>query len=333
MNKSMLLNSLLSYTFFVMETILYLLTLFAFLAIGMISAKLIIPGNWNQLVDKLLNLSLYLLLFFMGVRTGLIEDINQKLSMIGGLALVFAVLTTFGSIFVVLLLKRIFHHEPVETPSLHLEEEVDTPKVKEFLAHFRDPLQLFLCVVAGALLSYFTPLFFWFSDSVTNIMLYLLLFFVGVQMVQNNTDVIGVLKDPISILLPLATVIGTLLASSIIPIFTDIKLFEALAIGSGLGWYSLSGVLITELGDPVLGSVAFLSNLFRESIAFLLIPLLASYHRPHAAISIAGATSMDVTLPIIEKSNGTAYVPLSIAHGVILTLIIPFLVPFFYAFG
>ncbi len=286
-----------------------------------------------MLVDKLLNISLYLLLFFMGVRTGLIDDIAEKLSLIGGLALFFAVLTTFGSVFVVLILKKIFHHEQIETPNMPVKEKENSSNIKELLSHFKDPLQLFLCVVTGALLAYYTPLFSWFSDSVTNILLYMLLFFVGVQMVQNNTDVISVLKNPISILLPLATLIGTLLASSLIPIFTDIKMFEALAIGSGLGWYSLSGVLITELGDPVLGSIAFLSNLFRESIAFLMIPLLASYYKPHASISIAGATSMDVTLPIIEKSNGTAYVPLSIAHGVILTLIIPFLVPFFYAFG
>ena len=316
-----------------MGTIWYLLTLFAFLAAGMVSARLVISARWSPAVDRLLTLSLYLLLFFMGVRTGLIDDIEQKLSMIGGLALLFAALTAFGSVFVVLLLKRLFHHEQAAGQEGTLKGDGGGRTAGSFLSHFKDPLQLFLCVAAGALLAYFTPVFSWFTDSITNIMLYLLLFFVGVQMVQNNTDVLGVLKDPVSILLPAATVVGTLAGSSLIPLFTELRMYEALAIGSGFGWYSLSGVLITELGDPVLGSVAFLSNLFRESIAFLMIPLLASYNKRHAAISIAGATSMDVTLPIIEKCDGTGYVPLSIAHGVILTLIVPFLVPFLYAFG
>jgi uncharacterized membrane protein YbjE (DUF340 family) len=87
------------------------------------------------------------------------------------------------------------------------------------------------------------------------------------------------------------------------------------------------------LGDPILGSVAFLSNLFRESIAFLSVPFLASFAQKRAGISVCGATSMDVTLPIVEKNCGPEYVPLSLAHGIILTLIVPFLVPFFYSFA
>jgi len=152
-------------------------------------------------------------------------------------------------------------------------------------------------------------------------------------MVQGKTDLISVLKNPISLALPLLTIFGTLLGSSIIPLFFDIDLSEALAVGAGFGWYSLSGVLISDLGDPVLGSIAFLSNLFRESAAFLLIPLLAGFGKQRAAISVCGATSMDVTLPMVEKFCGVDYVPLSLAHGILLTLVVPFLVPILYASG
>ncbi|MCF7940270.1 MAG: lysine exporter LysO family protein [Spirochaetia bacterium] len=323
-----------------METIIYLLTLFAFLAAGMLSARIIIPRTWTSLVNRALSLCLYLLLFFMGVRTGLIEDITEKLSMIGELAFLFAAVTVAGSAFTVILLGFLVRTGEKEGPVPALAAGASAPEPvvpgpvpasAGILGHLKEPLRLLLCVVAGAVLALLTPLFSWFNDSITNTTLYVLLFLVGVQMIQSNTDMISVFKNPISILLPIGTVAGSLVASCLIPLVSEVSLFESLSIASGFGWYSLSGVLIAELGDPILGSVAFLSNLFRESIAFLMIPLLASYGKKHAAISVGGATSMDVTLPIIEKSCGAAFVPLSLAHGILLTLIVPFLVPLFYA--
>jgi len=323
-----------------MGTITYLLVLFMCLTAGMVAARWVIPDVWAPAVDKTLGVCLYLLLFFMGVRTGLIDDISSKLSMIGVLALLFALSSAAGSAFVVILLgeaiRRKARQQSAETPRLTGQEEPsgdDGTSLSGAFPHLREPLRLLLAVLLGSLLAALTPMFSWFSDSVTNVLLYTLLFLVGIQMVQSDTDMIRVFRDPMSIILPVGTVVGTLCASCIIPLFTDIDLFESLAIASGFGWYSLSGVLITELGDPVLGSVAFLSNLFRESIAFFTIPLLAGYGRPHAAISVCGATSMDVTLPSIERSCGAAYVPLSIAHGVLLTLVVPFLVPLFYVWA
>lgn len=315
-------------TFNGMDTLLYLLVLFAFLTAGMITAKTVIPRSWSGAVDNLLSLCLYLLLFFMGVRTGLIEDIAEKLTMIGSLALLFAALNAAGSAVMVILLGYLVRHRSIDVSEERLQESGEK---NSLLSHLKEPAKLLLCVISGALLAAFTPLFSWFSDSVADILLYLLLYFVGVQMYQSDTDVIGVFKDPRSLLLPLGTITGTLLSSLLVPLFVDIQIFESLAISSGFGWYSLSGVLISELGDPVLGSVAFLSNLFRESIAFLVIPLLAGFGKEYAAISVGGATSMDVTLPIVEKSCGTSYVPLSLAHGILLTLVVPFLVPLFYA--
>jgi len=60
---------------------------------------------------------------------------------------------------------------------------------------------------------------------------------------------------------------------------------------------------------------------------------LAGFGKQRAAISVCGATSMDVTLPMVEKFCGVDYVPLSLAHGILLTLVVPFLVPILYASG
>jgi uncharacterized membrane protein YbjE (DUF340 family) len=186
-------------------------------------------------------------------------------------------------------------------------------------------------VVAGIVLSSLTDLFVWYDSSMITIVLYILLFLVGMQMVQHEVDLLSLVKSPLMLLLPVSTIVGTYLGALAIPLLTSYSLREALTLVSGFGWYSLSGVLISGLGDPQLGAVSFLSNLFRESLAFILIPLLATLSRTSfSAVSIAGATSMDVTLPLLKKSLGETVVPLAIAHGVAMTLVAPFLIPLWY---
>jgi uncharacterized membrane protein YbjE (DUF340 family) len=130
------------------------------------------------------------------------------------------------------------------------------------------------------------------------------------------------------LLLPLSTILGTYLGALAIPLVTSYTLREGFALVSGFGWYSLSGVLISGMGMPHLGAVSFLSNLFRETLSFILIPLLATIsHFTYSAVSIAGATSMDVTLPLLKKSLGETIVPLAITHGVLMTLVAPLLIP------
>lgn len=43
------------------------------------------------------------------------------------------------------------------------------------------------------------------------------------------------------------------------------SLRDSLMIVSGLGWYSLSGVLVTELAGAKIGTIAFLCNLCGKS--------------------------------------------------------------------
>jgi len=325
-----------------MEMIVYLGLLFAALLLGAAAAGVkLIPQKAEKIIDLLLTICLYALLFSMGIKTGLIENIGSKLSMIGLTALAFALLTAGGSLLIVLIsgyVYLLFRKSRFKATKVQNRERKNTAanKKKSFIniiSHLKEPALLISIVVVGATAAATTNLFSWFSDSITEWLLYVLLFLVGVQMVHGKTDLLSVLKNPISLALPLLTIVGTLAGSSIIPLFFDINLSEALAVGAGFGWYSLSGVLISDLGDPLLGSIAFLSNLFRESTAFLLIPLLAGFGKQRAAISVCGATSMDVTLPMVEKFCGVDYVPLSLAHGILLTLVVPFLVPVLYASG
>ncbi len=75
-----------------------------------------------------------------------------------------------------------------------------------------------------------------------------------------------------------------------------------------------------------MGVIALLANISREVITLLLAPLFARITGKLSPIASGGATSMDTTLPIIIKSSGKEYLIHSMIHGVILTILVPFLV-------
>ena len=312
------------------STVWYLIQLFSFLAAGMVLAKIqIIPQKSEKTIDALLSWALYLLLFSMGVRTGLIDDLPGQAGRLGIMSVGFGAATSLSSIAMVVLAVKITSYIFRKTRTVPVNS-MENGNASSWIQRLKEPMKLVGCAAAGIILSLLTPWFHWFDERVTTVLLFILLFLVGVQMVQGKADMLIVIRQPISVILPLLTVAGSLLGGWGLGSILSLTSGEALAISAGFGWYSLSGVLIAEMGNPVLGSVAFLSNLIREIIACVTIPILAGFKQPHAAISVGGATSMDVTLPLVEHSCGPEYVPLSLAHGILLTIAVPFLVPMLF---
>ena len=136
--------------------------------------------------------------------------------------------------------------------------------------------------------------------------------------------------NPRLTLLPFVTIAGTLAgarASSVV--LPHRELSDCLAVGSGMGYYSLSSIFITEYRGAELGTVALLANIFRELAALLLAPFLAHRFGKLAPISVGGATTMDTTLPVITRSVGPEYVVVSVFHGFVTDFSGPFLVTFF----
>ena len=86
--------------------------------------------------------------------------------------------------------------------------------------------------------------------------LYALMFQVGVS-IGGGEDFKELLRGfrPKMLLIPLATIGGTLLFSALVSVLlTRWSVFDCLAVGSGLGYYSLSSILIMELKTPDLGA-------------------------------------------------------------------------------
>lgn len=136
--------------------------------------------------------------------------------------------------------------------------------------------------------------------------------------------------NPRLALLPFVTIAGTLAGAAASSVFLPHRaLSDCLAVGSGMGYYSLSSIFITEYRGAGLGTVALLANIFRELAALLLAPFLARRFGKLAPISAGGATTMDTTLPVITRSAGPEYVVLSVFHGFVTDFSVPFLVTFF----
>ena len=131
------------------------------------------------------------------------------------------------------------------------------------------------------------------------------------------------------ILVPLCVIIGSLVGVGAISIFTpEIQLKEALAVGAGFGYYSLSSIFITQISGETLGVIALISNILREIITLLAVPIFVKYFGKLAGIASGGATAMDTTLPVISKYTGKEWAIIAIFSGIVLTILVPFLVPF-----
>ena len=189
---------------------------------------------------------------------------------------------------------------------------------------------LFFCVgcIMGALNK-----FQFDTHTISMYILYALMLQVGVSIGSN--------KNPKMLLIPLGTIIGTLLFSALASILvSQWSVFDCMAVGSGFAYYSLSSILITQFKEPSiglqlateLGTIALLTNIFREMMALLGTPLIKKYFGKLAPISAAGVNSMDVLLPSISRYSGKEMIPIAILHGILIDMSVPVFVSFFCKF-
>ncbi len=194
--------------------------------------------------------------------------------------------------------------------------------------------------VVGCLVGLFDLTPEWLSGSdVVMWVLYALMIQVGVGIGSDPRlgEIVRTLK-PRLLLLPCATIVGTLLAvAAVSTVLPRWSLTEVLAVGSGMGYYSLSSILITTLKEPSLGAVAaaelgtiaLIANILREMFTLLFAPLMVRWFSPVAPICSGGATTMDVTLPVITRYSGREWVFVAIVHGLLVDFSVPVLVPMF----
>ena len=164
-------------------------------------------------------------------------------------------------------------------------------------------------------------------DEVLMSALYFMVFVAGIE-IGGNRHIIKKICNPQSILLavaiPTAVTIGSLGGAALSAFVTGMEMRAALLVGSALGWYSLSSVVISTLYSVEIGTIAFLANMLREVLAFLAIPLLVKINK-FLALAPSGAATMDSGLPVVIKYTNIHVGLFAFINGLLLTLLVPVL--------
>jgi len=171
----------------------------------------------------------------------------------------------------------------------------------------------------------------WFTgNSQTVLNLLMLLVGISVGMGKDVLRKVGAYRLRV-LILPVGITAASVAAGFLCAPLPGLSMAEKVCVTSGMGWYSLTGVMLTGLAGARAGAVGFLANLLRELLSFLTIPWIAKHLNHYTAIAPAGATSEDTTLAVLIRCTREEIVVLAVVNGVLCSAAVPFLIRFFYS--
>lgn len=271
-----------------------------------------------QTINRLLSWMVYVILFFMGISLAFLENLSSNLLLIFQYAAVFFLCIFFANLLLLFLLER---RRPWR--NTHKQE-----KLPSRLHMALESLKFCGVVLGGFALGLTQWPWLQFAGLGSEYALIFLLLLVGIQLRNSGMTLRQIALNRrgmvVAVVVTLSSLAGGLLAAQLLAL----PLKTGLAMASGFGWYSLSGILISDAYGPVMGSAAFFNDLARELVAIMLIPTLVRRSRS-SALGLCGATSMDFTLPVLQRSGGLEMVPPAIVHGFLLSLLAPILIALF----
>ena len=265
----------------------------------------------------------YFILLLLGLGLGQMEGLAAQL---GGMAT--QVMTLVLVLFVANMMGLwLFHRwQPMSV------ERVEGSVSPGYRILFLAGLKPLVAVIAGLLAGYYLLPDMPMAEQLATWALMFLLFLIGLQLRNAGLSLRKLLMNRQGLGIALALTVSSLAAGAVLIPWLGLPWHDALAVASGFGWYSLSGIVIGEALGPAWGGVAFLNDVLREIVALAIIPLLIT-SRPAMAIGYGGATAMDFTLPVIRSSGGLPCVPVAIASGFLLSFLSPVLMGVFLSLG
>ncbi|MBE6224510.1 MAG: lysine exporter LysO family protein [Bacteroidales bacterium] len=326
---------------------------------------------WVEWLYKGISYTIWLLLFFFGLQVGANEQVVANLDTLGLKALAISLSGVLGSCcFAWIVYRFVFSKGGLPIASAEGENAESVAQAEEkaeaqtqaqaqeqapapvhvqaqAAPHSRDMFFQFMggfivvaFFAAGCVCGWFGIM----PQMLTNgdlsmYVLYLLMIQVGISIGSDKRlkEILAGIR-PKLLLLPLGTIVGTLLFVPVAGlVLKGIEMEDCMAVGAGFGYYSLSSVLITQIKEASigvvaaaqLGTIALMANIMREVMTLLFAPVICRVFGILAPISTGGATSMDSTLPVIVSVCGKELAFISIFHGVVVDFSVPFLVTFF----
>ena len=198
----------------------------------------------------------------------------------------------------------------------------------------------FLLGVILALCGALDSLYLTELEDLSSYALYFLLFIVGLSVGLDDNLLKAIRQIPHRVLiLPLialgGTIIGSILSFFILNytslLFPSLSLHKIITLSSGMGYYSITAILCTQVWGAQIGSIALLVNLLRELTTVVAAPVLSRFFGKYAATSLGGATAMDTSLPIIMKVDGNYMLPVALYNGIFFTIVVPVLISLLFS--
>ncbi len=288
---------------------------------------------------------LFALVLMMGMKMGAKEEVTAHLGSIGLTALIMTIFTIVFSVLGIYLTRRLMGIDKFGHLKAAVSAQESQPSPENTAAEKADSnagvggmtMMIVLAVVGGMAVGYFAirrlfagnmPAFDEYISLGIKVGLCSLLVFVGIDLGLDPSVVENFKKVGVRVLaFPAAAVVSTLLGAGIAGALTGLSLRESLAIGAGFGWYSLAPGIIMDAGYVTASAISFLHNVLRELLSVLFIPVVAQKIGYVETTGMPGAAAMDVCLPLVEKSTSSEITVYSFVSGVILSALVPVLVP------
>lgn len=290
-------------------------------------------------VDRLMSLSVFALVFVMGLRMGANREITSSLRTIGTQAVLATVLIVAFAMLGATLVRKLLHINKRAYPisDSAAQEDIQVSGGQKLDASgTKTSLIIFLMVVIGMLFGCFlipritadVDAFEAASGNWIVIGLCIMLVFVGFSMgLSGNLRKVLQGAGPGVLLVPVFSVAGSLLGGAVYALLSPLSVREGLAIGAGFGWYTMAPGVISGAGYEIAGAISFLHNVLRETLGIILLPLLSEKFGCIEAITVPGTAAMDVCLPIVERSCTPPTIAYSFTTGVASCLACAVLVP------
>lgn len=292
-------------------------------------------------IGKIQTFSIIILVFVMGLRMGSNKEVIGNIKTIGLSAFVMTIVTIGFSILAIFATRKLMgmnrYGELKSNVSVDYvvdnKNQDDSHKNIEIM---KMTLYILIFVTAGMLVGYFyvNKVFESYSEFdklagiVIKVGLCMLLMFVGVDLGLEGTVISKFKKVGLRVLVfPIVSIVGSLLGGLVCSLFLPVTVRESLAISAGFGWYTFAPGIIMDAGFVKASAISFMHNVMREMFSILTIPLVAKYIGYLETTGMPGAAAMDVCLPIVEKSTSSDIAVYSFVMGVVLTAVVPVLVP------
>ncbi len=159
--------------------------------------------------------------------------------------------------------------------------------------------------------------------------LYVMLFIAGMG-VGFDIKALRILREMKAsiFLVPFGILCGSMIAGGIAALPLGMKMLEGVTVGAAVGYYSLSSILVTEWGNPELGSITLVANLLREFFCIAFSVIFVKFGGKIAPVMVGGAAAIDTCLPPVVKHSGEKYALVAIFSGLVLSIVVPILIPF-----